>query len=79
MPVTIVEDKTARGQSVVTRVDDGDIMINRALVTIAPVAFREAVQSRFDGGIVDDTAAAYAEIQTAISGLADTVTLTPQR
>ena len=77
VPVTVAEDKTTRGEFVVSRVSDGDIVINRALLTIAPVAFREAVQSLFEDGIVEDVTQAYGEIQTAISSIDDTLILNP--
>jgi very-short-patch-repair endonuclease len=69
--VSVESDKRAREELVVTRVADSEILVNRALLTVGPPAFCEAIQKLFADGLVDDVATAYSEVQAAIGAFAE--------
>jgi len=77
VPVSISEDPKARGELVVQRLDDGEAVLNRALLTVAPPAFTHAVSGLFDDGAVDDVATAYTAVEQAVADLPG-VTLEPK-
>jgi very-short-patch-repair endonuclease len=77
VPVAISDDPKARGELVVQRPDDGEAVLNRALLTVAPPAFSQAVAGLFDDGEIDDVAAAYATVENAARDLPD-VSLVPK-
>jgi very-short-patch-repair endonuclease len=69
VPVSITEDPKARGELVVARLEDGEAVLNRALLTVAPSAFTHAVSGLFDDGAIDDVATAYAAVERAVADL----------
>jgi very-short-patch-repair endonuclease len=77
VPVAISEDPKARGELVVQRLEDGEAVLNRALLTVAPPAFAQAVLGLFDDGAVDDVAAGYTAVEHAVADLSG-VSLEPK-
>jgi very-short-patch-repair endonuclease len=69
--VSVQSDKRSSEELVVSRLDDSEILLNRALLTVGPPAFREAMQALFADGLVDDIAAAYSQVETAIGAISD--------
>jgi hypothetical protein len=65
IPMTIAEDDRDPDDYIVSRVPDGEIVINRALLTVAPAAFADVARTLFEGGVVDDIDRAWNDIKDA--------------
>jgi very-short-patch-repair endonuclease len=69
VPIAIFDDPRVRGDLAVQRLEDGEAVVNRALLTVAPRAFSDAVEGLFDEGEIEDVAASYAAVGAAIRDL----------
>jgi hypothetical protein len=54
VPVRIVEDPKARGELVVVRTEGEEVVLNRALLTVAPPALAERIEEPVDDSVADD-------------------------
>jgi very-short-patch-repair endonuclease len=68
-PIAISDDPRVRGDLVLQRLEDGEAVVNRALLTVAPRAFSDAVAGLFDEGEIEDVAASYAAVATVVRDL----------
>lgn len=76
VPVAIETDERAPDDYTVSRVPDGEVVINRALLTVAPAAFGDAARALFEGGVVDDIARGWHDLKNATQSLS-TVEMLP--
>jgi very-short-patch-repair endonuclease len=76
IPVAIVDDQLARGDYALKRIEETEVAVNRALLSVAPPALGELLAKLFEDGAVDDVARAYALVEAALPEL-PSVTLAP--
>ena len=66
VPIVIVEDDRARGELIVRRLEEGEIVLNRALIAVAPPACANVLRELFDESSIEDVAAAYVSVETTL-------------
>jgi very-short-patch-repair endonuclease len=76
VPITIEDDPRARGQLVVKRLDQSDIVVNRTLLSVAPPACVDAIRGLFADESIDDVVAAYEAVRMALKDIPN-LTTTP--
>jgi very-short-patch-repair endonuclease len=76
VPVAIVEDQRLRGDFAVRRIEEAEITVNRALLSVAPSPLADLLANLFEDGAIDGVAESYAAVEAALPKLPG-ITLAP--